>query len=213
VIGTTCMLLCGSFALPFAQQTAGASWHPAFPVPSWLRGQSDEAKLGRIAPREREGVSATTPSLSSSALCALAHWGGRSSIPEAVVMEPRGRGVLDSPPSRGMTVSSGEPAHTSYSVIPTLGVIARLDRAIQYSETVVVQPRSCSVLDSPPQCASAHKAGNDSGTWRTMLLPHTPSLRGALATKQSRLSPRAHFWIASRSLSSGHASRGPVGSQ
>ena len=135
--------------------------HPAFPAPSWLRGWSDEAKLGRIAPREREGVSASNCSLSSPGLT------GRSSIPEAIVMEPRGRGVLDSPPSRGMTVSSGEPAHTSYSVIPTLGVIARLDRAIQYSETVVVQPRGRAVLDSPPQCASAHKAGNDSVIWRT----------------------------------------------
>jgi len=31
------MLLCGSFALPFAQRTAGASRHPAFPAPSWPR--------------------------------------------------------------------------------------------------------------------------------------------------------------------------------
>ena len=50
-------------------------------------------------------------------LAVLAREGGRSSIPEAVVMEPRSCGVLDSPPSRGMTVSSGEPAHTSSSVI------------------------------------------------------------------------------------------------
>jgi hypothetical protein len=29
--------------------------------------------------------------------------GGRSSMPEAEVIEPMDRGVLDSPPSRGMT--------------------------------------------------------------------------------------------------------------
>jgi len=63
------------------------------------------------------------------------------------------------------------------TVRPTLGVIARLDRAIQYSETAVIESRSCGVLDSPPQCASAHKAGNDSCTWRTKSMPHTPSLR------------------------------------
>lgn len=33
--------------------------------------------------------------LSSSALCAIAHWGGRSSIPETAMIEPRSRGVLD----------------------------------------------------------------------------------------------------------------------
>ncbi|SCB36754.1 hypothetical protein GA0061098_100735 [Bradyrhizobium shewense] len=41
----------------FAQRTAGASRHPVFPAPSWIRGWSDEAKLGRIKPRGREGVS------------------------------------------------------------------------------------------------------------------------------------------------------------
>jgi len=32
----------------------------------------------------------------------------------------------------------------------TLGVIARLDRAIQYSETVVIKPISRGVLDASP---------------------------------------------------------------
>jgi hypothetical protein len=40
---------------------------------------------------------------SSSALCAIAHWAGRSSIPETAVTEPRSRSVLDTPPSRSMT--------------------------------------------------------------------------------------------------------------
>jgi hypothetical protein len=43
----------------FAQRTVGASRHPAFPAPSWTRGWSDEAKLGRNAPRGREGVCMT----------------------------------------------------------------------------------------------------------------------------------------------------------
>jgi hypothetical protein len=43
-------------------------------------------------------------SVSSSALCAIAHWGGRSSIPETAVIESIIRGVLDAPPARGMTV-------------------------------------------------------------------------------------------------------------
>jgi len=58
VFGTTCMLLCGLLALHFAQQTAGASWHPAFPAPSWIWGWRDEAKLGRIQSRGCAGVSA-----------------------------------------------------------------------------------------------------------------------------------------------------------
>ena len=37
---------------------------------------------------------------------------GRSSIPETAVLEPRSRGVLDAPPSRGMTVEDVETRHT-----------------------------------------------------------------------------------------------------
>src|ERR1700694_2613106 len=41
---------------------------------------------------------------------------GRPSIPETSVIEPRGRGVLDPPPSRGMTVENVErSAHTKHS--------------------------------------------------------------------------------------------------
>ena len=52
----------------------------------------------------RAARSPTHIHLSSSALCAIAHWGGRSSIPEASVIESMSRSVLDAPPSRGMTV-------------------------------------------------------------------------------------------------------------
>src|SRR5260370_28142512 len=37
----------------------------------------------------------------------VAREGGRSSIPETSMIKPRGRGVLDAPPSRGMTLLSG----------------------------------------------------------------------------------------------------------
>src|SRR5215213_9314924 len=52
-------------------------------------------------------------SVSSSALCAIAHWGGRSSIPETAMMETIGRGVLDAPPSRSMTTSDVDAAQPS----------------------------------------------------------------------------------------------------
>ncbi|WP_210183123.1 hypothetical protein, partial [Bradyrhizobium sp. AT1] len=40
-------------------------------------------------------------------LTVIAREGGRSSIPETIVIEPISRGVLDSPPARGMTASLG----------------------------------------------------------------------------------------------------------
>src|SRR3954447_10109788 len=49
----------------FAQRTAGASRHPAFPAPSWTRGWNDQAKLGRNALRERELMSAVERSVAS----------------------------------------------------------------------------------------------------------------------------------------------------
>src|SRR5882762_1870299 len=38
----------------------GCSAHPAFPAPSFLSRVAIDAKLGRIAPRDREAVSADT---------------------------------------------------------------------------------------------------------------------------------------------------------
>jgi len=42
--------------------------------------------------------------------------------------------------------------HDTLAVIAatTSGVIARLDRAIQYAEAAVIEPRGRGVLDSPP---------------------------------------------------------------
>src|SRR5215216_2749753 len=45
--------------------------------------------------------------LSSAALCAIAHWGGRPSVPETSMIEPRSRSVLDTPLSRGTTAPCG----------------------------------------------------------------------------------------------------------
>jgi hypothetical protein len=47
-----------SFALYSRSRPRVRGQHPVFPAPSWLRGWSDEAKLGRNARRGREGVSA-----------------------------------------------------------------------------------------------------------------------------------------------------------
>jgi len=53
--------------------------------------------------------------------------------------------------------------------VHTLAVIARLDRAIQYSETVMIEPRSRSVLDSPPSRGMTVVLG---GRSRRLLLRH-----------------------------------------
>ena len=54
-------------ACAFRAVDRGCRRHPAFPAPSWTRGRTDQAKLGRKAPRGCEAVSPATYSLSSSA--------------------------------------------------------------------------------------------------------------------------------------------------
>src|SRR5437879_6555116 len=86
---------------------------PGLPCALFLKGANEDANLGRNAPRDREGVlderaSAPHPQLSSSALCAIAHWGGRSSIPETAVIESIGRGVLDPPQEPVIGLAEGE---------------------------------------------------------------------------------------------------------
>ncbi|MCP1858297.1 hypothetical protein ABIF68_005697 [Bradyrhizobium japonicum] len=39
------------------------------------------------------------------------------------------------------------------------GVVARLDRATQYSETAVMESRGCGVLDSPPSRGMTAECG------------------------------------------------------
>ena len=76
-----------SCALLFAQiarETAGAASTRSSLRPLTKRAGSSQANLGRNAPREGKTISAV-----------IVREGGRSSIPEAVVIEPRSRGVLD----------------------------------------------------------------------------------------------------------------------
>src|SRR5260370_25553400 len=65
--------------------------HPAFPAPSVFSRDNVLAQLGRIAPRECGFVS---PEPSSPA---------NAGDPETLMMESKGRGVLDTPHARGMT--------------------------------------------------------------------------------------------------------------
>ena len=51
----TCMLVCAFFRTDCTRDR-GCSAHPAFPAPSSLARAEGDAKLGRIAPREREGM-------------------------------------------------------------------------------------------------------------------------------------------------------------
>src|SRR6266545_4923084 len=86
-----CMLVC-SFVCANRTRDRGCSKHPVFPAPSDKEGGKLPANLGRNAPRDRR-------------LTFNCHRPRRrrSSIPEAAVIEPIGHGVLDAPPSRGMT--------------------------------------------------------------------------------------------------------------
>ena len=71
---------------------------------------------------------------------------------------------------------------------PTLGVIARLDRAIQYSETAVIESRSCGVLESPPSRGMTVVLG---GRSRCLILRHCERSEAIQTTTAER------FWIAS----------------
>src|SRR5215207_7746566 len=88
-----CMLVC-SFVCANRTRDRGCSKHPVFPAPSTLFGRAkDDANLGRL---RRENANSHS--------VVIVRGGGRSSIPEAAVIDPRIRSVLDAPPSRGMTV-------------------------------------------------------------------------------------------------------------
>src|ERR1700675_4856610 len=92
------MLVCASCRI-YCTRDRGCSAHPVFPAPSDFHWARFLAKLRA----DHAARTQTHIQLSSSALCAIAHWGGRPSIPETLVMESNGRGVLDTPHARGMT--------------------------------------------------------------------------------------------------------------
>jgi hypothetical protein len=89
--GCTCMLVCvfPSALLhtrPWVQQAPG--------IPCALSFRANEfAKLGHRAARTPTHIHMSSPGLT-----------GRPSIPEAAVIEPIGRSVLDPPHARGMTI-------------------------------------------------------------------------------------------------------------
>ena len=78
----------------------GCTAHPAFPAPSDFLGRNDLQDSGA----SRRGIAklrlrVRTPTT------VIARESGRSSIPETLMMESKGRGVLDTPHSRSMTVA------------------------------------------------------------------------------------------------------------
>jgi hypothetical protein len=102
LVGSENARLPGGFM--FAKRAAGALGRPAFPMPS-LGGrdlQDSGASCRGIAKLRLMNTGAPHSHSSSPGLT------GRSSIPEAAVIEPRGRGELDTPHARGMTTFDGD---------------------------------------------------------------------------------------------------------
>jgi hypothetical protein len=97
----------------------GCIGHPAFPAPSVVEGQDSRKNSGEprlenanaylhVIARSRARASATrrlamTNEYARHLSAVIVREGGRSSIPETSVIEPKGPGVLDTPLSRGMT--------------------------------------------------------------------------------------------------------------
>jgi hypothetical protein len=95
------MLVCVFLHMHLARETAGAARTRSSLRPLFL-GRNEFAKLGRSVSRGREGVFSC-------------HHPRRRMIQysEEPVIEPRTRGVLDTPPSRSMTVEGGASSSTS----------------------------------------------------------------------------------------------------
>src|SRR4051794_34377872 len=88
---------------------------PLTPERVWRAIQEAKAKAAE------EPYCSPHPQSSSPALCAISHWGGGPSISQTPATEPRSRGVLDSPPSRGMTGKIGARGVTPYAAACSLG--------------------------------------------------------------------------------------------
>ena len=97
-----------------AHETCGCS-STSDPAPHPIREKRNPASLGRNASRERETahLSRHRPPPGRPNGRPMTGSGGRSSIPETSVIEPISRSVLDTPPSRGMTVRCGVGISTS----------------------------------------------------------------------------------------------------
>jgi len=83
----TCMLVC-AFPCASCTRDRGCSVHPAFPAPSSLVGETPCTPRTQCAARTRIHAQ-----LSSSILCAIARWSGRSSISETSMIESIGHSV------------------------------------------------------------------------------------------------------------------------
>ena len=103
------------FKCAIAHETAGAARTRSSLRPLFSRVTL--ASLGRKSRREN----AIPYSL------VVTRVGGRSSIPEAAVIEPISRGVLDAPPSRGMTVQWR--VGISSSLLTKRSLVARMSAA------------------------------------------------------------------------------------
>jgi hypothetical protein len=89
----TCMLVC-ALLCAHCTRDRGCSAHPVFPAPSL--GES----FGPASGASRREIA----NAYSVVIARLDVRTGRPSIPETAVIESIGRGVLDAPPARGMTV-------------------------------------------------------------------------------------------------------------
>jgi hypothetical protein len=80
-------------------------------IPCALYRAEEFQRLGRDARRGCESVFDAFDRAIRSTV--IVREGGRSSIPETSAKKPRSRGVLDAPPSRGMTIEWGATPSTS----------------------------------------------------------------------------------------------------
>src|SRR6185436_14378340 len=89
------MLVC-AFVCAYCTRDRGCSAHPVFPAPSLFEGE----RLFQTSGATRRGIVASYSVV-------IVREGGRSSIPETLMIESIGRGVLGHPPARVTTVVRG----------------------------------------------------------------------------------------------------------
>src|SRR5215216_1714348 len=90
----TCMLVC-AFLCTHCTRDRGCSVHPAFPAPSVFEGGDKFMQASGAMRRENANAHSVV----------IVREGGRSSILETSMIEPKGCGVLDTSPSLGTTIS------------------------------------------------------------------------------------------------------------
>jgi len=100
------------------------------------------------------------------------HLTGRSSIPETAVIEPRGRGVLDSPLSRGMTVTIGGRRRCLTSVIASAALLRCGCRAGAHV-SAFYSPHCTVSLSGSRLCAATLARCSASGTRETSQQPRS----------------------------------------